>query len=529
MNRFRLSRLLRALLAICLVTAVSGVFASLSAQERYPPTQGKYPPRGDKPHKPRRGGGGKNVGRIIGTFAPLIIQGLQDAEKVKPRRKRKRRVRRTHPKREPVSRPRRKVRTTPTPVALNPPLPVIPPDRQLPQPPQLTTTPPLPLARAGVLGEQPEFRANEVVLLIRGEDADATATDIEDNVQLVLQNSITLTLLDGARIFRFGIPDNRTVDAVLTQLAGTPNVELAVENTFYRLQGDAGGSASYAQQYALPKMRIPDTQRLVNGAGITVAVIDSRVDFNHPALRDANMVGLDALQQGASEPHEHGTAIAGIIAASGDMIGIAPKARIIAVRAFASEKLGQAPVTTVYALVDAIDKAFIEGARIFNMSFAGAENELFIEMIDDAYERGAMFVAAAGNEGPDAPPAYPAAHDKVIAITATDEADRVFEGANRGGYVLAAAPGVEILAPVAGDGFDFLSGTSFAAAHVTGIIALLMERNPDMTAENVSRVLVEAAHDLGPDGPDRDYGAGLTDAYDALELATSFSETSKRD
>jgi len=244
------------------------------------------------------------------------------------------------------------------------------------------------------------------------------------------------------------------------------------------------------------------------------------VDFNHPALRNANMTELSILKQGITEPHEHGTAITGIIAASGDMIGIAPKARIIAVRAFAPEHLGEAPVTTAYALVDAIDKAYMEGARIFNMSFAGAENALFIEMIDDAYERGAVFVAAAGNEGPDAPPAYPAAHNKVIAITATDEADQVFEGANRGGYVLAAAPGVEIFAPVAGNGFDFLSGTSFAAAHVTGIIALLMERNPKLTAENIRNVLVEAAQDLGPDGPDRDYGAGLANAYGALELVS---------
>lgn len=513
---------------MCLVTAMSGGFASLSAQDQYPSAHKKLPPRGEKPHrphKPHRRGGGKNVGGIIGTFAPLIIQGLQNAEEEKRRRKRIRRTRRTPPQRRPERRSRGRTHTLP-PVVLNPPLPVIPPYRQ---PPQLTTTPPLPLQRVNALGEQPEFRANEVLLLIRGEDPDTTAANIENDAQLVLQDSISLTLLDGARIFRFSIPDDRTVDAVLAQLAGTPDVQFLVENTLYSLSGEAGGRASYVQQYALPKMRIPDTQRLVKGDGITVAVIDSAVDFSHPVLQNANIVRLDTLNQGIADPHEHGTAIAGIIAASGNMIGIAPKARIIAVRAFASEHLGEAPVTSVYALVDAIDKAFVEGARIFNMSFAGAENALFIEMIDDAYEQGAVFVAAAGNEGPDAPPAYPAAHDKVIAITATDEADHVFEGANRGGYVLAAAPGVEIFAPVAGDGFDFLSGTSFAAAHVTGIIALLMERNPDMSAENVRRVLVEAAHDLGPDGHDRDYGAGLADAYDALELATGFSETAKQD
>jgi hypothetical protein len=508
MKRFRYSRFIHSLLIVCLITAVSGVLASLSAQQ----TGRTHTP-------PRRDDGGKN-GRKIFKFAPLILKGLQEAEREK-RKKKTRRVRRTPPKREPERKRQVKVRTAPPSpppvIVLNPPLPTIPPERE---PPQLfASTPPLPLRRDSALGEQPEFRANEVVLLIRGEDADQTASNIVNTASLVLQDSITLTLLDGARIFRFGIPDDRSVDAVLTQIAGTPNVDVAVSNTYYRLQGDAGGSASHVQQYALPKLRIPDTQGIVNGEGITVAVIDSRVDIEHPALHDANMTLLDTLKKGVSEPHEHGTAITGIIAASGDMVGIAPRARIIAVSAFAPEQLGAAPITTVYALVDAIDKAFVEGARIFNMSFAGAENELFIDVIDDAYGRGAVFVAAAGNEGPDAPPAYPAAHDKVIAITATDEADQIFEGANRGGYVLAAAPGVEIFAPVAGNGFDFLSGTSFAAAHVTGIIALLMQRNPKLTAENVRSVLVEAAEDLGPDGRDSDYGAGLANAYDSLELA----------
>ncbi|MBX2806485.1 MAG: S8 family serine peptidase [Hyphomicrobiales bacterium] len=507
MKRFRFSAILRSILMVCLIAFISGAFASLSAQVRNP----------DNNNRPNRGGGGNNIGKIIGTFGPAIIKGLQNAEKEK-RRKKTRRVRRTPQKRKPERRRRARVRNTPPAIViLNPPLPDVPPDRRSPQ--IFADTPPLPLQRAGLFAEQAEFRASEVVLLIRGEDADETAADIENDASLVLQDSISLTLLGGARIFRFGIPDDRTVDEVLAEIAGTANVELAVRNSIYRLQGDMGGATSYAQQYALPKMHIPDAQGLVNGEGITVAVLDSRADISHPALRNANMTELDALKHGIDDPHEHGTAITGIIAASGDMIGIAPKARIISVRAFAPEQLGAAPITTVYALIDAIDKSYVEGARIFNMSFAGAENALFIEMIDDAYERGAIFVAAAGNEGPDAPPAYPAAHDKVIAITATDEADQLFEGANRGGYVLAAAPGVEIFAPVAGNGFDFLSGTSFAAAHVTGIIALLMERNPKLTGENIRDVLVEAAEDLGPDGRDRDYGAGLANAFHALELA----------
>ena len=95
-----------------------------------------------------------------------------------------------------------------------------------------------------------------------------------------------------------------------------------------------------------------------------------------------------------------------------------------------------------------------------------------------------------------------------------DEGDALYPHANRGEYVTAAAPGVDILVPVTGEGFDYLSGTSFAAAHVSGIIALIMERNPQMTAEAVREVLTRGAHDLGA----KDFGAGLADAYASLLL-----------
>jgi subtilisin family serine protease len=153
------------------------------------------------------------------------------------------------------------------------------------------------------------------------------------------------------------------------------------------------------------------------------------------------------------------------------------------------------------------------------MSFAAPDADpLLLEIIEGAYKKGAVFVAAAGNDGPNAPPAYPAAYDKVIAITATDEKDALYEQANRGGYIFAAAPGVDIFAPVTGKGFDFLSGTSFAAAHVTGVVALLMESHPDLDAEAIRGALTGAAKDLGERGQDEQFGAGLTDAYGALML-----------
>jgi subtilisin family serine protease len=303
-------------------------------------------------------------------------------------------------------------------------------------------------------------------------------------------------------------------------MAETPNVAMALPNYYHRLQKDmararaAGGSV----QYALPKLRVPDARALVSGRGVSVAVIDSGVDARHPALRDANLIMLDAVEGGDAEevPDKHGTAIAGIIAARGGQVsGIAPEAEVFAVRAFAPERAGGPPLTTSIRVARAVDMALEQGARIFNLSFAGPRDPLLIAVIDAAYAHGAIFVAAAGNNGPKAPPAFPAAYDKVIAITATDERDRLYPHANRGDYVTAAAPGVDILVPVTGKGFDYLSGTSFAAAHISGIIALILERNPDMSADGVREVLTRGAQKLRT----KHSGAGLADAYASLLLA----------
>jgi subtilisin family serine protease len=378
--------------------------------------------------------------------------------------------------------------------------------------------PPTPLKRAAMLEPRPLYKPGEVVVLIRADNPDTVANGLAQTLNLQLLQTLNFALLETGRVYRFGIPDDRTVETVLASMTNTPGVSFAAPNRYYWLQGEAGGAAAKAQ-YALPKMRVAAAQSIARGKGMSVAVIDSGVDTKHPSLKHAKLTVIDTVEEGIAGPDMHGTAIAGIIAASDDMVGIAPAARIIAARAFAPLRLGEQPRTTATALATAVDEAFTRGARLFNMSFAAPEREpLLIEIIDGAANKGAVFVAAAGNDGPNAPPAYPAAHDKVIAITATDEKDALYEQANRGGYIFAAAPGVDIFAPVTGKGFDFLSGTSFAAAHVTGIVALLMERNPDLTAEAIRSALTDAAKDLGERGADTEFGAGLTDAYGALLL-----------
>ena len=144
------------------------------------------------------------------------------------------------------------------------------------------------------------------------------------------------------------------------------------------------------------------------------------------------------------------------------------------------------------------------------MSFVGPKNEMLELACAAARARDMVLVAAAGNNGPGAPWGYPAAYDGVIAVTATDAADRLMPQANRGPYVFVAAPGVDMVAPVDG-GTDLVTGTSFAAAIVSGAIANLINVKPGVPAEWIETNLAATAGDLGKAGRDSDFGYGLLD------------------
>jgi subtilisin family serine protease len=214
------------------------------------------------------------------------------------------------------------------------------------------------------------------------------------------------------------------------------------------------------------------------------------------------------------QPHRHGTAMAGAIAAHGKILGIAPAARILAARAFDPTAVGASSTTT--RLLDSLQWASDSGARIINMSFAGPSDPRLHEMIAAARRKGATLIAAAGNEGPSAAPAYPAAYPEVVAVTATDVDDHAFRQSNRGRYLAVAAPGVDIFVAAPNAGYDMTSGTSVAAAHVSGIAALLLERYPGLTPDALQAILLRTAKDLGTPGRDEEFGAGLVNAYDAL-------------
>jgi hypothetical protein len=320
----------------------------------------------------------------------------------------------------------------------------------------------------------------------------------------------------GARAELFRVRSGRSDAAVLAAVQRDPRIRSAQFNQRYFHSSD-GPRSSAIPQYGPRNVKAHDAHKLSLGRDVVVAVVDSGVDARHPDLKGAIVSSFDAAGGRDSGPDFHGTAVAGIIRARGVVEGIAPQAKIMAVRAFRVGAPGALPQTNTHVLLTGIDWAVGKGARVLNMSFVGSRDAALEALLDAARQKRIVMVAAAGNGGPAAAPAYPAAYPGVIAVTAVDEADRRYKHANRGAYIAVAAPGVDILAPVERGGHSYLSGTSFAAAYVSGIAALLLERDPNLDTAALAALIAAGADDLGPAGRDDDFGAGRVNAFGSLQ------------
>ncbi|MFB9980607.1 S8 family serine peptidase [Mesorhizobium kowhaii] len=339
-----------------------------------------------------------------------------------------------------------------------------------------------------------DFVPDEVLVTV---DGDAGAVQqIAASFGLQVRSQRQSRLL-GTTLVRFGIPDGRPVGVVLAQLAADGRTQRREPNHVYSLQ-----QAASIVNYAFERIALDSKQ--ASGENVRIAVIDTGIDDSNPALSGVIAGQFDAMPDVPIEKRDHGTSVDGLIAGVGALEGMAPGARIYHARAFEGGK------STMDVILSALDWAASQDVRIINMSFVGPKNDLLGVACSNARALGIMLVAAAGNNGPKAPYGYPAAFDGVIAVTATDARDGLMPQANRGAYVFISAPGVEMVAP-SGAGSDVVTGTSFAAAIVTGAIANLIHAAPDRSADGIEKALAATARDLGPKGRDNDFGYGLLD------------------
>ena len=357
------------------------------------------------------------------------------------------------------------------------------------------------------------FISNEILLRFEPGTSERARALIVDRLNLTLLESQTFAL-SGQTIGRYRIDGGRSAVQTLNLVARDfPGVTAAQVNFVYvgaqaqqpARQDPPAGDAS--AQYVVRKLHLTEAHRINRGDDVLVAVINSRIDKNHPDLAGTIADEFDAVGSPA-QPHAHGTAIAGAIAANSKLVGVAPKVRLLAVRAFSGA--GESAQSTTFNVLKGIDWAAAKNARIINMSFAGPADPMLKQMLAIANARGIVLIAAVGNGGPKSPPLYPGADAGVIGVTATDADDKLMPQANRGPQVAVAAPGVEILAAAPDGKYQITSGTSVAAAHVSGVAALLLATKPKLTPAQVRDNLARSAHRVP--GTRNEVGAGVVDA-----------------
>jgi subtilisin family serine protease len=368
------------------------------------------------------------------------------------------------------------------------------------------------------------FVPDEVVIELPNTMPAATVNAVQRRHRLTRLDVQEIPLL-GSTFYRFRIPNRSSVPSVVRSLEADARVASAQPNYLYALQQTAAAETKSEPQpaakptegdpaqYAVSKMRLQEAHAIAKGSEIRVAVIDSGVDPDHPELSGTIAARFDTLQSPFT-PHAHGTAIAALIAGHSRLMGSAPQARILAVRAF--DPAGNGAEATTFNIIKGLDWSVAQRANIINMSFAGPADPAIHRALDAAHKKGVVLIAAAGNAGASSPPLYPAADPNVIAVTATDASDQLFNGSNRGRHVAVAAPGVDVLIAVPNGGYEFSTGTSYSAAEVSGVAALMLQRKRDLSPNDLKNALLTTAKDLGKKGRDDDFGAGMADAYRAV-------------
>ena len=242
----------------------------------------------------------------------------------------------------------------------------------------------------------------------------------------------------------------------------------------------------------------------------SVGMVDTAVAPDHPAMLGRDLTTQSFRSVGNPSDADHGTAIASLLVGGpdGGVPGLLPSTSFIAADVFHRDGDGNIRASAI-DVVTGLEWLAEQRIPVINMSLAGPDNVLLRVAVARLIAQGTVIVAAAGNNGPAAPPSYPGAYPGVIAVTAVDRLSRPFQLASRGDHVTFAAPGVDVWAAAPGLDGDVFSGTSFAAAYVTGIVAAILGDGGGMSPEAVIRQMREDSVDLGEPGHDALFGYGL--------------------
>ena len=373
-----------------------------------------------------------------------------------------------------------------------------------------------------------EFRGGEIVVRLASTDVVSQTVAAEYGMQA------TSTLLRSGSIYLFTVVDDDGLgeddheQQIIDQMVADARIEWAEFNYVnsvpvgegYKTWGWGGvDPLGYQTQSAVRQVNLDAAHSAYNGAGVTVAVLDTGVDLQHPALLGKLLPGRDMVDdddvpqdEGFGIAWGHGTHVGGIVAVA------APDAAILPVRVLDSNGRGN-----MFTLAYAIEWAVDQGADVINLS-VGAESDSRVlrDTIAEAVAQGVVVVAAAGNLN-SAAVQYPAGYPDVLSVTAVDGANVKASFASYGaGWVDIAAPGVGITSTIVGpqgSGYASWSGTSMSAPFVAGAAALVRQAEPTAAPAQIASRLTAAAADIDALNPTHaGQLGGLLDAAAALDV-----------
>jgi len=311
-----------------------------------------------------------------------------------------------------------------------------------------------------------------------------------------------------------------TIAECIARLSQDPDI-LYVEPNYIRYIQEIPNDPYYSEQWALDLLEVTKAWDVPDGQALdlTVAVLDTGVDYNHPEFAERLLQGKDFIN-GDDDPrddHGHGTRMIGnIIAAANNQIGIAgivgaASVKILPVKVLDSSGQGEDSLIS-----QGIRWAADQGAKVINLSLGGPEYGLELEnAINYGISKGSLIVAAAGNDSL-AEIYYPARFDEVLGITATNPYDQLAYYSNYGTETDLAAPGSQIRTTNINGGYSTGNGTSFSSAIVSGVAALIWSEYPEYTAQQIKAILKAGVKDLGTPGYDLSFGYGRINAYHSM-------------
>lgn len=315
----------------------------------------------------------------------------------------------------------------------------------------------------------------------------------------------------GQEILRLSVPTSKTlIEAVDELQAALPNAIVDL-NSLYEIQSGPRYYAKRAINWTDDFLRCAD-----GGQNSRIGLIDSGLDQSHPALAEQS-IELKSFIDGEKKTGglDHATGIAALLIGRPGVstpVGLLPAARLYVAEVFQRDEDGGPARASSFRLSLALNWLAEERLRVVNLSFAGPRNAVFSASLVQASRQGMILVAAAGNFGAEAPPAFPAAEKTVLAVTAVDSRDRLYTKANQGSHIEFAAPGVDVWTAKTSGGGAYRSGTSFAAPYVAAIVAAEHTLNPRQSNGLIVEGIRRAAKDIGHAGKDNRFGWGLVRA-----------------